>query len=180
MTRPSLLVLLVLLAACASSSSSSNTSDAANDSVGNDGCRSGSDCGGASFCANDNLPTLCGGVCDFNRTDSCTSDAECTEAGANLVCDLICRCQIGGAQPVKHCTKGCSSDADCGAGLSCNGLHRCIAASCLNPGDCHSDDFMCNGGFCAAKSCKSDSDCAHFCVNGGCAATLGTCEQAVP
>jgi hypothetical protein len=152
--------------------------DSARDSgLGDKQCRTTEDCLGASgFCSAFVLLPLCGTTCKSVFSSDCTKDGDCTDAGANAICDKLCACPGGGAVPVAHCSAGCAIDADCGPGLACNGTHRCEPASC---GTCPTN-FACTSGKCARKSCKADTECVGYCVLGACYATPGTCLPAVP
>jgi len=131
---------------------------------------------------------MCKGQCEPNGGPECTMDAECTDAGVGMICSGInaadprapCFCGHGGAVALGHCALGCSSKADCGFGLTCDPTHRCVAAACSVPTDCGSANFDCVAKTCAPKTCKSDGDCANFCVMGSCSQVIGNCAQAVP
>ena len=149
---------------------------------GDGGCRSGNDCGGGDFCAAYTLPPLCGGVPDTGLGEYCEDDAACADAGSDAICDAtLCDFPHGGAQPQPHCRKGCSAAADCGVGHACTAEHHCEAAACTAPGDCGAN-FTCEPSTskCAPTSCTGDAECADYCVNSACSATLGVCMPAVP
>jgi hypothetical protein len=174
------LVLLGLLAAAACGSSTDNAGSDAGSGGASSGCRGANDCGGGYFCAAYTLPPLCGGQVDTGFTSDCQTDADCADAGTGYTCETkICTFPHGGAQPAPHCRPGCSADADCGPGSSCNAAHHCEPAACTTAADCGSD-YACSGGSCAPKPCSNDADCGGYCVNGVCSATIGVCEQAVP
>lgn len=185
-------VFLVLFA-CGSTTGSvvdaGATTEAAYDSgLASGQCRVSGDCtslGTAYYCGAQNLPPLCAGQCEPSTGGTCQADADCADAGAQSICSNVtargpCYCSRGGAQPLPHCTKGCSLAADCGPGLTCDSKHRCVAATCAQPSDCDSANFACTSQQCAAKPCKQDGDCANFCVGGSCSAVIGGCNQAVP
>jgi hypothetical protein len=132
------------------------------------------------FCAVQILPPFCGPQCDPSLTGtSCMSDADCQDAGAGLICDKPCVCERGGAQPQVRCTKGCSTNPDCGPSMVCGATHRCQPAPCAQPSDCTAD-FTCKSMQCAPKPCTKDADCGGYCVDGYCSALIGTCDLAVP
>jgi hypothetical protein len=156
------------------------TSRTASTSTGTGGntCHAQSDCTTGSICETPSLPAYCG-TCDPVRFGTCMSDAECQDAGADSICGMPCTCFNGGAKPTNHCTRGCSSDPDCGPSQTCGPTHRCAPAACSGTGGCTAN-FTCAQGTCTAKACTKDSDCDGYCVMGRCSAAIGFCDIAAP
>ena len=146
---------------------------------GGDGCRSAADCdgSGAFFCAAYTLPPLCGGVQDQDFAQLCQTDAECM--AGDICVDTLCIYPHGGAITPLHCRPGCTGDADCNIGSSCDAAHHCVQKSCTAAADCGSANFLCVNGECSPKDCQSDSDCENYCVNNACSETIGKCMLAV-
>lgn len=167
-----------------STAADSSATDAGAD-VGNNGsCHGDAPCDGGDFCASYTLPPICGGVIDSTFDNDCDGDGDCAAHGADFICDArLCDFPHGGARTPLHCRRGCSVDEDCGVGLACTADHHCTNAACGGPADCGSANFECQGGSpgaCVPKPCQHDSECADWCVNGACSATLGVCKPAVP
>ncbi|UQA62417.1 hypothetical protein [Polyangium aurulentum] len=115
--------------------------------------------------------TFCGSVLPRSEAcigsggfDTCTTDADCMD-GANGHCSSLafgsgCECQYG-----------CTSDADCGAGMVClcsEPVGACVKASCTTDADCG------EGRLCAtyAASCGVDVEFA-------CQAPEDDCQSAL-
>jgi len=141
-------------------------------SIGNDlACYSPADPGGSGL--GSSSCGACMGISD------CASDADCARDGGTaagtVICDVVanmsCVCYRN-----KFCVLGCRTIADCTSGQACNQSNRCEKTCVPGDGTCPVD-FTCNGsGFCQRDSCKSDSECSAFCVNGACYQSRGTCE----
>jgi hypothetical protein len=104
-------------------------------------------------------PDSCGNAEHCQSNGSCTPIL-CTEGFA---CPNESHCSIGSSRADGH---GCEL-IPCNQGWTCAENTRCTAP----------DDPNHHG--CTVMSCKLDTDCdCGFCVNGSCAANLGTCTQA--
>ena len=106
--------------------------------------------------------------------------ADCAQRGDSFICaeagPELCPCE----GPVLVCQEGCSGDADCDAGETCNAQRRCVPSNCAIDADCP-QEFVCEGnGTCARRACGSDAECEQgFCVQGLCYDRLGQC-MAIP
>jgi hypothetical protein len=142
-------------------------------------------------------PAAAGNCSGGQPPDSCSSDAECTDAG------LQARCINDGPLPGCHCTYDqCVHDTDCGGGKACachgstyvydNG-NSCVPGDCRVDSDCGTQSYCspsdnpmsCGalaGYFCHTPNdqCVDDSDCGS---NAACAydagAKLWTCKMVV-
>ncbi|APR84640.1 Hypothetical protein A7982_09989 [Minicystis rosea] len=78
---------------------------------------------------------------------------------------------------------GCSTNADCSAGLACGTDHRCAPAVCAQQLDCPKN-FLCPpvaDAKCERKKCSVDPECDEgYCVEGSCFGDPGTCLKPAP
>ena len=137
------------------------------------GCRLDLDCTDGKRCLAPGASPGCGPC--LAPTNPCTSDGDCAQLGAAMICqDIPCHCN--GAP--RGCTSGCASDADCSDGESCGADHRCQPLPCTLDSEC-GYGFRCvgAGGTCARPLCDRDADCAGigFCVLHTCYPTAGMC-----
>lgn len=136
-------------------------------------CRDDADCPGASeYCVPPGTAAGCG-IC-FTPETPCTSDDECTSAGAHYVCEVP-PCSCDGT--TKECRPGCQSEADCPAPQICGTDHRCAGLPCDPTSPCPAN-FVCSNltSTCERRACTSDVECQGFCVLAQCYDELGTCE----
>jgi hypothetical protein len=139
-------------------------------------CRGDTECGMASSCATPGAPTGCG-TCSIDP-GTCNADPDCPSGS---ICEPF-NCSCNGA---KNCVAGCTSDASCSNGDSCNlSTHRCGPRPC-GPALACPQALLCGAaGTCIRRSCSSDTDCAPlggtYCVEGQCFSDLGTCRGPSP
>ena len=129
-------------------------------------CAATSDCGTGFVCS---LDTSTASLCVPDDTGlACTS-------GAGVSCARYCLANAEGG--AAHCTRECSTGADCPGGFGCEdapgrpGLRVCISVEqpCSANRDCTSDQCLSAGGitFCTAP-CRSPADCpARMTVDDG-------------
>ena len=114
-------------------------------------------------------------------TGDCSTDSDCVGDGGSTAGTMICApaprsdCYCNGAM---FCVPGCRTNAHCGPGQACNSSHSCQNTCVAGDGTCPLNYSCGASGFCEQKSCKSESECSGFCVNGLCYQTRGTCEPA--
>jgi Cys-rich repeat protein len=145
------------------------------------------------FCTNDNCPTglrcnTANLVCEQNL--GCLSNSDCpTDESCNMgtrdcqpTCTAATIAQI--CQPTQQCVNSicvdCTSDANCGPGITCNVAEgKCEGAgTCFTNGDCPAGqvcDLATNSCGSTPPPCLSDDDCASTQV---CDATTGSCVSA--
>lgn len=138
-------------------------------------CGVDGDCVGpqTEFCVPPGTPRGCG-VCSTDVGD-CLSDAECKPQGATRICvEVTCTCERA-----MHCVGGCTSDASCTEGQTCNtSTGRCAATACTRDANCPAE-FRCGATGCVRKTCTSDGDCGGYCVGGSCYPKAGECQGPV-
>jgi hypothetical protein len=138
-------------------------------------CRTQQDCVAAGqsswYCTPPNTPFPMG-ACPMSN---CAADADCRAGGAPSICQpLSCGLTEGGL-----CVAGCTGDAGCAQGESCElTTNRCHASACATATDCPLD-FGCSAGACARTTCTSDDDCHGYCVTGHCYQAAGECRGPV-
>ncbi|MSP59227.1 MAG: hypothetical protein EXR72_02615 [Myxococcales bacterium] len=136
-----------------------------------DRCRTPQDCKNGELCLAPGAHPGCG-IC-MKVADPCLSDAQCKAMGAKMICEPgVCTCN-----GEKLCKEGCSKNGDCQAWQFCAPTNRCINNVCLKDKDCPAN-FAClppNNPHCERKVCKSDLECAGFCIGGLCYGEPGTC-----
>ncbi len=171
--------------ACGTSKTASVDMDAGRDAGAHDSglapgeCHTNDDCPGGGGCAATVLPPMCRSQCTAPKAkvNECTADQDCMDAGTNMLCSRNrasspCDCNPRDFYQHYYCDEGCSSNQDCGPGLTCDATHRCTASPCSQPSDCGSANFTCISQKCLAKPCASDSDCANYCVGRWCSAVF--------
>lgn len=104
-------------------------------------CASGVDCPGDLVCAE----TAPGGICNGCGADPCPDGTSCNQFGA--------------------CSRDCTEDADCPAGLRCHGSQQvCVLVTCVEASDCTRpyvcDANLCRRPQCAAAGCPAPFVCA--------------------
>jgi len=111
------------------------------------------------------------GTCN-GEPETCTTDAECKPMGATLICQQrTCACDSQ-----RDCVAGCTADADCADGQSCDvTTNRCGQTPCTTAAECPAD-FTCTANACIRKGCIDASDCDAFCVEGSCYQSAGECR----
>ena len=137
--------------------------------LGGDCCATQNQCMSNETCAPPGTAPGCG-ICNTDP-GTCTTDAECKTMGATEICEpVVCACDNQ-----KACVAGCTNDAQCSPGQTCDlGAARCVAISCGGAATCP-PNFECGGATCTRMSCASDLDCAGYCVNGTCFEQTGSC-----
>lgn len=92
-------------------------------------CATGTDCPGDLVCAD----TAPGGICNGCGAEPCPDGTSCNQFGA--------------------CSRDCTGDADCPAGLRCHGTHEvCVLVGCALASDC-TPPYACEANFCRRPSC---------------------------
>jgi hypothetical protein len=162
----------LLNTACHGNVAPDSSPDAA---LGADGaaCRSDNDCDVPSYfyCIGpyNYFAAPCG--CSLDSV-VCTEDSQCD---AGTVCRSAVFVGNGGNCPGYEtlvCQAPCTSDGDCAPTDSCTADGHCAHRTSA---ECPSY-FSFSNGTCTDPSCSSDTDCpGGFCVNGGCAVSLGAC-----
>lgn len=142
-------------------------------------CRSQTDCAAAGqssyLCTPPGTP-LPSGACPLG---DCDVDADCRTTGQPDICQPTSCTPVGGPSRTGICVAGCTADAGCAAGESCDlATNRCHARACATATDCPTD-FGCEAGACARHTCASDGDCAGYCVLGHCYQAAGECRGPV-
>jgi hypothetical protein len=148
-------------------------------------CGHPADCSSGQICASDGTcqPGPCSasntciygyscvsGTCQSPTPNACDSDASCSNGdvciagsdGKGGVCTPVAnqcfdqsQCGAGENCVAGKCTLGCSSNADCRDGFTCNlntGVCSGIAHSCTLTNDCGSATLVCVGGACVPRS----------------------------
>lgn len=128
-----------------------------------------------------------------NSYDTCTTDAECTQAGETCDSTLqYCSCtanpsydssndvcfMAGECTPCSYectderCVPACATDDDCPFNETCNSSHRCV--ECSADSDCLDSDQKCLEGRCMT-GCSVNEHCPLF---NTCNSSTGECEYA--
>ena len=140
------------------------------------GCHTGADCDSMGMCFAPGESIGCG-MC-MEPMDTCSIDADCQTSNPTAICEqsTIADCLCSSAM---ICKPGCTSDAQCDEGETCDSGHHCVPTTCGAQSDCPVD-FACNDGGCARATCSGDWDCTGFCVKGQCYGKLGFCSMLPP
>jgi hypothetical protein len=111
------------------------------------------------------------GVCQSDPS-TCMTDTDCKAQNPTAICmPRTCACD-----QQKDCVAGCTSDAGCGTGESCDlQTNRCGPTACTASTTCP-QDFSCIANRCLRKGCISNDDCDAFCVEGQCYQKAGECR----
>jgi hypothetical protein len=165
------LVVVVLVTACGHGESISPA--ACNPAVVNAVC-----CTQDSECTSESFPEFClapgelrgCGICNSDPS-TCSVDADCKAQDPTTICQVrVCACDGD-----RECVQGCTSDAGCAEGESCDlATNRCGRTLCGVDADCPAD-FVCGDAGCLRRECESSSDCDAFCVDGHCYQNAGEC-----
>jgi hypothetical protein len=124
----------------------------------------------SAICAPPGTPQICGS-CDSSPS-TCTTDAQCKTQISTSICEpRACACT-----DERDCVAGCTSDAGCDDGETCNlTSNRCEVTTCATAATCP-QDFDCLANRCIRKGCISNADCDAFCVDGLCYQEAGECR----
>ncbi len=127
-------------------------------------------------CTNDNDCPL--GVCMFDHTCGCTTNAEC---GTSAMCQaqecVAVECTIDSQCPGETCLSnnqcGCDTINDCDGTSICTNS-ACIAVDCINTNDCDPLE-QCTSNVCQPVNCMQDNDCAlGICLSNECGCTTNS------
>ena len=136
-------------------------------------CTEDAQCGGGNICRASIAPDdgglgASGLVC--TRAVACTDDVQC---GGGQVCRKDPTVPTGWIDPSGLvCSVACATDHDCAPMDKCESGH-CRGRTCA---ECPSY-LSCASGTCLVPNCATDANCpGGYCVDGGCAGSLGVCR----